>query len=104
MFDLILSVLYCGTRIPTFGDFHHIQRLAHVGLFQLYTTSLPCHASSHIQNQQKLSWFYQQWDWAVVSTIYTSVASSTVINIWSVHSWWCLWRNLAMYPSELRKS
>jgi len=33
-----------GARKAFFGHFGHILGQAHVGLFQLYTTSLPCHS------------------------------------------------------------
>jgi hypothetical protein len=29
-----------------------LQRQAHVGLFQLYPTSLSCHSCSHVENLQ----------------------------------------------------
>jgi len=53
--DQILHFLYCGTHKPFFGHFGHIQCQAYVGLFQLYTTSLPCHSSRHVENLQEIS-------------------------------------------------
>ena len=50
--DEVFRFVYCGTRKALFGDFGHIQRQAHVGLFQLYPTSLPCHSCRHIENLQ----------------------------------------------------
>jgi len=40
---------------PLYGLFGHIQGEAHVGLFQLYPTSLPCHCSRYIENLQAIS-------------------------------------------------
>jgi len=51
----ILHLLYCGTWKPFFGHFGHIQGQAHVGLFQLYPTSLPCHSSRHVETLQEIS-------------------------------------------------
>jgi len=51
----ILCFLYCGARKAFFGHFGHIQRQAHVGLFQLYPTSLPCHRCRHVENLQAIS-------------------------------------------------
>jgi len=53
--DQELRLLYCGARKPSFGHFCHIQGQAHVGLFQLYPTSLPCHSSRHVDNLQEIS-------------------------------------------------
>ena len=50
----ILHSLYCGSPKPTYGHFCHIQRQAHIGLFQLYTTSLPCHSSRHVENLEDI--------------------------------------------------
>jgi hypothetical protein len=46
----ILNFLYSGARKLAFGHFAHIQCQAHVGLFELYVTSLPCHSSRHVEN------------------------------------------------------
>jgi len=48
----IMHSLYCGLWKPACGHFGHIQGQAHVGLFQLYTTSLPCHGSRHVETLQ----------------------------------------------------
>jgi len=59
-----------------FGHFGHIQCPAHVALFQLYPTSLPCHSCRHVGNQQDISCYLEQWNSALAFTIYASVASS----------------------------
>jgi len=51
----IFRFLDCGARKAFFGHFGHIQRQAHVGLFQLYPTSLPCHSGRHVENLQDIS-------------------------------------------------
>jgi hypothetical protein len=51
----IFCFLYCGARKAFFGHFGHIQRQAHVALFQLYPTSLPCHSCRHVENLQDIS-------------------------------------------------
>jgi len=51
----IFSFLNCGTQKAFFGHFGHIQRQAHVGIFQLYPTSLPCHSCRHDENLQDIS-------------------------------------------------
>jgi len=48
--DLILHFCYCGEQNISFRHFGHIQGKAHVGLFQLYPTTLPCHRSRHVEN------------------------------------------------------
>ena len=53
--DQLLCFLYCGSRKPSFGCFCHIQGKVHVGLFQLYWTSLPRHSSRHVENLQEIS-------------------------------------------------
>jgi hypothetical protein len=53
--DEIFRFLYCGARKAFFGHFGHIQRQAHVGLFQLYPTSFPCHSCRHVENLQDIS-------------------------------------------------
>ena len=40
----------CGARNAFFGHFGHMNRQAHVGLSQLYPTSLPCHSCRHVEN------------------------------------------------------
>jgi len=52
--DQILHFLYCGTRKPGFGHFCHNQGHVHFGLFQLYTTFLPCHCSRYDENLQEI--------------------------------------------------
>jgi len=51
----IFRFLYWGARKVFFVHFGHIQRQAHVGLFQLYPTSLPCHSCRHVENLQDIS-------------------------------------------------
>ena len=51
----IFHFLKRGARKAFFGHFGHIQRQAHVGLFQLYPTSLPCHSCRHVENLQAIS-------------------------------------------------
>jgi hypothetical protein len=46
---------YCGARKAFFGHCGHIQRQAHVGLWQLYPTSLPCHSCRHVETLQDIS-------------------------------------------------
>jgi len=50
----IFHFLYCGAQKAFFGHFGHIQHQAHVRLFQLYTTSLPCHSCRHGENLQDI--------------------------------------------------
>jgi len=77
--DQILCFLNCGTERPLFGHVDHIQGQVHIGLFQLYPTSLPCHISRHVENLQEISCCFWQWDSTITSTMYASVASSKVI-------------------------
>ena len=51
----IFRFLYCGARKAFCGHFGHIQRQAHVRLFELYPTSLPCHSYRHVENLQDIS-------------------------------------------------
>jgi hypothetical protein len=51
----IFCFLHRGARKAFFGHFGHIERQAHVGLFQLYLTSLPCHSCRHVDNPQDIS-------------------------------------------------
>jgi len=53
--DEIFRFLDCGPRKAFFGHFGHVQGQAHVGLFQLYPTSLPCHSCRHVENLQDIS-------------------------------------------------
>jgi len=46
----IFRFLNCGARRAFFGHFGHIQCHAHVRLFQLYPTSLPCHSCRNVGN------------------------------------------------------
>jgi len=56
----IFRFLHCGARKAFFGHFGYIQRQAHVGLFQLYPTSLPCHSCRHVENLQDISCCFKQ--------------------------------------------
>jgi len=56
----IFCFRYCGARKAFFGHFGHIQRQAHVGLFQLDPTSLPCHSCRHVENLQDISRRFKQ--------------------------------------------
>jgi hypothetical protein len=51
----IFRFLYCGARKDFVGHFGHIKRQTHVGLFQLYPTSLPCHSWRHFENLHDVS-------------------------------------------------
>jgi len=53
--DQIFRFLDSGPRKSIFGHFDNIQGQAHVGLFQLYPTSLPCHSSRHTETLQEIS-------------------------------------------------
>jgi hypothetical protein len=50
---------------------------------------MPCHCSRHVEYLQEISYRFTQWDAAITSTIYTSVASIKVIKSCFVHSWGC---------------
>jgi len=50
----IFRFLNCGAQKAFCGHFGHIQRQAHVRLFQLYPTSLPCHSCRHVENLQDI--------------------------------------------------
>ena len=52
--DQIVHFLYCCAQKLFIGHSGHIQGQAHVGLFQLYLTSLPCHSSRHGENLQEI--------------------------------------------------
>jgi len=45
----------CGPRKAFFGHVGHIECQAHVGLYQLYPTSLPFHSCRHVENLQDIS-------------------------------------------------
>jgi hypothetical protein len=51
----IFRFLNCGARKAFCGHFGHIQRRAHVGLFQLYPTSMPCRSCSYVEHLQDMS-------------------------------------------------
>ena len=55
LLDRVFRLLYCGSRKPAWSQFGHIHGQAHVGLFQLYTTSLPCHCSRHVEYLNDIS-------------------------------------------------
>jgi len=56
--EQILCFLSCGVRQPFCCHSGHIPGQVHVGLFQLYLTSLPGHSSRHIENLQEMSWCF----------------------------------------------
>jgi len=95
LLDQVMSVLYCGAWNPSFAYSGHIQGQAHVRLFKLDLTSLPCHSSIHVDNLQEISCCLWQWELATTTTIYALVASSTVIKACLVHSRGCISRNLS---------
>jgi len=76
----------------------------HVRLFQLYTTSSPCHRNAHVEYVQDISCWFKQWDEAITSTIYGAVASSKVINGWFIHSQRHLRRHSCATISQLTTS
>jgi len=102
--DQALCFPYCGARKPSFGHFRQIQGEAHVWLFQLYPTSLPCHSSKHVENLQDISCCFRKWESAITSTIYASVASSKVFKASLVHSRWRLSPNSSAKMPELTTS
>ena len=89
----IFRCLHCGARTAFFCQFRHIQRRAHVGMFQLYPTSLPCHSRSPVETLQDISCCFWQWNLAFISTIYASVDSSNVIKACFFHSRGCSLEN-----------
>ena len=97
----ILCFIHCHARKPYFGHFGHIQGQVHVGLGQLYPTTLPCHSSRHVEILQEISCCFQQRDLAITSTIYSSTASSKVIKSCVFHSWGCLSGNSSVKMSAL---
>ena len=102
--DQVLRFLYRGTQKTFIGHFGHIQGQAHVGLFQLYLTSLPCHSSRHVENLQEISCCFKQWDSAITSTIYASVACSKVIRASFVYFRGCLAGNMSPNITALKTS
>jgi len=100
----IFGFLHCGARDAFFGHYGHIQRQVHVGLFQLYPASLPCHSCRHVENLQDISCCFEQWNSAVTFTIYPSVVSSKLIKACFVHSQGCLSGNSAAKIPELTTS
>jgi len=60
LLNVIFSFLYCGAGKAFFGHFSHIQRQAHVGLFQLYPTSLPYHSCRPVENLQGIGCCFEQ--------------------------------------------
>jgi len=58
--DQTFHLLYCGTQTPFFGHFGNVQGQAHVGLFQLYTTFLPCHSSRHVEHLREICCCFKQ--------------------------------------------
>jgi len=59
-FDISLRFPYCGAWKPSLSHFRHIHGQAHVRLFQLYTTFLPCHHSRHVEYLQEFSCCFKQ--------------------------------------------
>jgi len=62
----ILRFHYCGSRKLSFRHFGHICGLAHVGLFQLYQTFLPCYSGRHGEilqgyNQLVTATYFEVW-------------------------------------------
>jgi hypothetical protein len=51
----LFRFLDCAARNAFFGHCGHIQGQAHVGLFQLHPTSLPCHSCRHVENLKDIS-------------------------------------------------
>jgi hypothetical protein len=49
LLDEIFLFFYCGARIAIFVHFGQLQHQAHVGLFQLYPTTLPSHICRHVE-------------------------------------------------------
>jgi hypothetical protein len=65
---------------------------------------LPCHSCRHVENLQDISCCFQQWNSAVTSTIYASVASSRVSRACFVHSRVCLSGNPSAEIQQLTTS
>jgi len=53
--EIFPFLFHCGAWKDFYGHFGHIQCPAHVGLFQLYPTTLPCHSCRHVVNSQEIS-------------------------------------------------
>jgi len=102
--DEILCFLYCSTWKPFFGYCGHVQGQAHVGLFQLNTTSLPCYRSRHVEHLQDISCCFKHWEATITSTIYAAVASSKVIKTCFVPSRGCLSGDLSAKFPDLAAS
>ena len=99
--DQTWCFLHCSVRTPAFGHFGHVQGQAHVGLFQLYTTSSPCHRCRRVEYVQGIRCCFKQEDSAMTSTIYASVACFRVINGCFVHSCVCFSRKSSANILEL---
>jgi len=51
----VFRFIDCAVRKAFYGHIGHIHGQALLGLFQLYPTTLPCHSSRHVENQQDIS-------------------------------------------------
>jgi len=102
--DQIFRFLYSGARKASFRHIGDIQGQAHVALFPLYLTSMPCHSSRQGENLQENSCCFKQWVWAITSTRYTSVASSKVSKARFFHPRGCLSGNSSTIIRELATS
>jgi len=95
----VLRFLYCGAQKPSFGHPGHTQGKAHVRLFKLYPTSLPCHSCRHVEKLHEISCCIYISDSAITSTKYPSLASSRVVKACFVHSQGCsLLNSPATFP------
>jgi hypothetical protein len=56
--DVTLCFIYCGAWNPSFGNFGHFQGQAHVGLFQMYLTSLPSHCRGNVEYLQEMICYF----------------------------------------------
>jgi hypothetical protein len=65
----LLSLILGPVGKPSNGYFGHIQGQVHVGLFQLHTTFLPFHRSSHVQHLQDIICYFKQRGAAITSTV-----------------------------------
>jgi len=61
--DQILRFLYCDEQKSPFGYSPHIEGQSHVGLFQLYPTSLPCYSTRNVDNLQEISCCFNNESW-----------------------------------------
>jgi len=50
----IFPIVYCGARTSFIGHCGYIRHQAHVGLFQLYPNSLPCHSCRHVETYKRI--------------------------------------------------